>query len=83
MRMGRNPGNCLQVRDALCKKVSRERVGAELEGMFNGALALLSCFSGLAGGVALPGQQHALASIQDSCDACEALPVNRRHKMLD
>lgn len=34
---------CMQVRDALCKKVSRERVGAELEGMFNGALALLPC----------------------------------------
>ena len=26
----------LQVREALTKKVSRERVGAELEGMFNG-----------------------------------------------
>ena len=26
----------MQVRDAFMKKVSRERVGAELEGMFNG-----------------------------------------------
>ena len=27
---------CLQVREALTKKVSRERVGQELDGMFNG-----------------------------------------------
>lgn len=30
----------LQVREALTKKVSRERVGAELEGMFNGEHSL-------------------------------------------
>ncbi len=30
------------MRDALRKKVSRERVGAELEGMFNGAPFLFS-----------------------------------------
>ncbi len=30
--------NSLQVRDALASKVSRERIGAELEGMFTGAL---------------------------------------------
>ena len=29
----------LQVREALMKKVSRERVGSELEGMFNGMVA--------------------------------------------
>jgi hypothetical protein len=29
----------LQVRDALASKVSRERVGAELEGMFKGAVS--------------------------------------------
>ena len=55
----------MQVRDALCKKVSRERVGVELEGMFNGALAPLPCLAVAAGAVAMPGQQHALARIQE------------------
>ena len=39
----------VQVRNALCKKVSRERVGAELEGMFNGALASLPGLAGQLG----------------------------------
>jgi len=33
-----------QVREALSRKVSRERVGAELEGMFQGAPARRSCW---------------------------------------
>jgi hypothetical protein len=28
--------SCMQVRQALGSKVSRERIGTELEGMFNG-----------------------------------------------
>jgi hypothetical protein len=31
-----NPLSCKQVRQALGSKVSRERIGTELEGMFNG-----------------------------------------------
>ena len=38
----------LQVREALTKKVSRERVGAELEGMFNGEDIMSADFAHLA-----------------------------------
>ena len=35
--------NVLQVREALMKKVSRERVGQELDGMFNGMHSFQWC----------------------------------------
>jgi hypothetical protein len=37
------PGPQLQVRDALATKVSKERIGTELQGMIDGESCILLC----------------------------------------